>query len=114
MTRINVPFPAQSETDKEETARARRSVAVVTLFVAAVFFIHQNQQIGIGKDLLGVPLRDPVLVEALATIAVVPVEPFDRAEIEHPCILPSYTMNAITRPSAGTPRRPPLPPPSRR
>jgi len=66
--------------------------------LVAVPQVFQHQQRLVEEDLFGLGLRHAVLL-VLAGVAVVPVEAGDPLEIDHPCILPSYTR--VREPRAG-------------
>ena len=57
-------------------------------FALAMPYILYDQERLVEENLLGVGLTDAMLVDALAAIALVPLEPLDVAPIDHLCILP--------------------------
>jgi len=50
--------------------------------------ILDDQERIVEEDLLGFTLPDIMLFDALAAIALIPIEAFDPQQIKHRCILP--------------------------
>jgi len=53
-----------------------------------MLFINQYKKPRVQKHLLSLELADAMLLQALTTIAVIPVKPDGLAQINHICILP--------------------------
>jgi len=79
---------AQREGDVQETSGIGPAQGVQPRFAPAMACILDDQERLVEENLLCLGLTDAVLVNALAAIALVPVEPLDAAPIDQLCILP--------------------------
>ena len=68
----------------------RRTQGVIALLIGRVVHIRYHEQPDVEEYLLGLALSDTVLF-TLARVPVIPIEADDPVEVNHDCILPSYT-----------------------
>ena len=83
----------QGEGDMQAPPAVGLPQCVKARFALTVDTIVQHQERVVEEDLLGLRRTDAVLF-ILATVAVVPVETGYLSEIDHGCILLSYTKKA--------------------
>lgn len=83
----------QGEGDMQAPPAVGLPQGVIARFALTVDAIVQHQERVVKEDLLGLRSTDAVFF-VLATVAVVPVETGYLSEIDHGCILLSYTRKA--------------------
>jgi hypothetical protein len=68
---------AQSEGDVQQASSIGAAQGMEADLLTAMPFILQDQQRLVNENLLGLDLADPVLINGLATVALVPVKRLD-------------------------------------
>jgi hypothetical protein len=57
-------------------------------FLTAMPLVLHDKERLVKENLLGLDLADVVFVDALSAVAIIPIEPFDPAPVDHVSILP--------------------------
>src|SRR6516165_10026366 len=85
---------AQREGDVQHTSGIGTTQRMKARFATAMPLILCDQQRLVKENLLGLDLTHRVLVNALATVALVPIKPLDPRPIDHLSISLRYTSSA--------------------
>src|ERR1700688_1961857 len=78
---------AQGKRHMQQAAIDRPSYGIMTFFVLTVSYVVGNQQPFVCEHPFGLGLRYRMFIDTLETVAIVPVESDDLAQVQHLCIL---------------------------
>ncbi len=85
--RDQITFAAQSEGDVETTAVVGDPERLETRFASAVARVRHDQQGLLEERLLGFGLAHAMLLVALASVTLVPIEPRQARPVDHPACI---------------------------